>query len=123
MGIKTDMLAEKEKGKQPSRSQITLNLITVLLLSLLCFAVILMPKYNYAHYSKRIANVEAKTYALEIVLSKVNLLAGVNENQRATILGKIDFICEHLKSLESNEVAFLENQAALTALGSGELRK
>ncbi len=105
------------------KPQVALNIITLLLLFGLCFAVALMPKYNYAHYATRLSNLEAKAYTLENGFSKINLLAGGTENQRAAVLGRIDFIYEHLHSLENEALSFLENLATLSLTNLGTARE
>ncbi len=118
----TEEVPAGAKPRTQSSSQVLLNILSLILLFGLCFAVVLMPKYNYAHYASRLAALEAKAYSLETGFSKINILAGESEHRRAAILGRVDFIYDHLHSLESEALSFLENLATLSTSDLGKPR-
>ncbi len=102
-------------GRDRTGLNTALNITAVAFLAAILAAFFGMPRYNYGHILSRIARLEAQAAALETGFTKINILAGPDENKRAAAIGQIDSIASGLKKLDQDLISFLEHLAANSA--------
>jgi len=98
----------RDSAKRMARPQLAFNIAALAMLSVICVAFIVMPRYNFEYLLAKVVRLEAQSARLEAGFEKLNILSGENEHRRAAVLGQIDQIATNLRKQDQDLVAFME---------------